>query len=116
MLILELAAPAIGQGLSSTADLSYSHSSGKRSAPGDAVARHGGVPAPDVPDHKRPRRQGNLAGGEPQTPKRYVSEGNPSTSQDIGYDPGDVVAPQGVPRGSGARHAHRAELEGANRR
>ncbi|ETI30539.1 hypothetical protein F443_22339 [Phytophthora nicotianae P1569] len=113
---LEPAAPATGQSLSSAADLSSSHSSGKRSAPGDAVARHGGVLAPNVPDHKRPRRQGNLAGGKPQTPKRYVSEGNASTSPEIGYDPGDVVAPQGVPRGSGARNAHRAELEGgANR-
>ncbi|ETM54322.1 hypothetical protein L914_02326, partial [Phytophthora nicotianae] len=81
---LEPAAPATGQSLSSAADLSSSHSSGKRSAPGDAVARHGGVPAPDVPDHKRSRHQGNLAGGEPQTPKSYVSEDNPSTSQDVG--------------------------------
>ncbi|ETM98109.1 hypothetical protein PPTG_19749 [Phytophthora nicotianae INRA-310] len=97
---LEPAAPATGQSLSSAADLSSSHPSGKRSAPGDAVARHGGVLAPNVPDHKRPRRQGNLAGGKPQTPKRYVSEGNASTSPEIGYDPGDVVAPQGVPRGS----------------
>ncbi|ETP00172.1 hypothetical protein F441_22409 [Phytophthora nicotianae CJ01A1] len=112
---LEPAAPATGQSLSSAADLSSSHSSGKRSAPGDAVARHGGVLAPNVPDHKRPRRQGNLAGGKPQTPKRYVSEGNASTSPEIGYDPGDVVAPQGVPRGSGARNAHRAELEGGGR-
>ncbi|ETI44333.1 hypothetical protein F443_10965, partial [Phytophthora nicotianae P1569] len=108
---LEPAGPATGQSLSSAADLSSSHSSGKSSAPGDAVARHGGVPAPDVPDHKRPRRQGNLAGGEPQPPKSYVSENNPSTSQDIGYDPGDIVAPQGVPHGSGAPLAHRAEHE-----
>ncbi|ETM30796.1 hypothetical protein L914_21530 [Phytophthora nicotianae] len=69
---LEPAGPATGQSLSSAADLSSSHSSGKSSAPGDAVARHGGVPAPDVPDHKRPRRQGNLAGGEPQPPKSYA--------------------------------------------
>ncbi|KAG3158905.1 hypothetical protein PC128_g21409 [Phytophthora cactorum] len=27
----------------------------------------------------------------------YVNEGNLATSQDIGYDPGDDAAPQGVP-------------------
>ncbi|KAG3049064.1 hypothetical protein PI125_g26641 [Phytophthora idaei] len=38
-----------------------------------------------------------------------VNEGNPATSQDIGYDPGDDAAPQGVPRDSGAHYARRAE-------
>ncbi|KAG2838684.1 hypothetical protein PC116_g11731 [Phytophthora cactorum] len=39
----------------------------------------------------------------------YVNEGNLATSQDIGYDPGDDAAPQGVPRDGGAHHARRAE-------
>ncbi|KAG2791036.1 hypothetical protein PC129_g18859 [Phytophthora cactorum] len=39
----------------------------------------------------------------------YVNAGNLATSQDIGYDPGDDAAPQGVPRDSGAYHARRAE-------
>ncbi|KAG3101915.1 hypothetical protein PI125_g14298 [Phytophthora idaei] len=39
----------------------------------------------------------------------FVNEGNLATSQDIGYDPGDDAAPQGVPRDSGAHHARRAE-------
>ncbi|KAG3136114.1 hypothetical protein PI124_g22501 [Phytophthora idaei] len=38
-----------------------------------------------------------------------LNEGNLATSQDTGYDPGDAAAPQGVPRDSGAHHAHRAE-------
>ncbi|KAG3195542.1 hypothetical protein PC128_g8421 [Phytophthora cactorum] len=38
-----------------------------------------------------------------------VNEGNLATAQDIGYDPGDDAAPQGVPRDSGAHHARRAE-------
>ncbi|KAG2764802.1 hypothetical protein PC129_g4756 [Phytophthora cactorum] len=37
------------------------------------------------------------------------NEGKLATSQDIGYNPGDDAAPQGVPRDSGAHHAHRAE-------
>ncbi|ETL48049.1 hypothetical protein L916_02296, partial [Phytophthora nicotianae] len=41
-------------------------------APGGAVARYDGVPAPDVPDHKRPRCQGNHSRGKPQTPKSYA--------------------------------------------
>ncbi|KAG3092030.1 hypothetical protein PI124_g20034 [Phytophthora idaei] len=40
---------------------------------------------------------------------RSVNEGNLATSQDIGYDPGDDTAPQGVPPDSGAHHARRAE-------
>ncbi|KAG3050811.1 hypothetical protein PI125_g26383 [Phytophthora idaei] len=39
----------------------------------------------------------------------FVNEGNLATSQDIGYDPGDDDAPQGVPCDSGAHHARRAE-------
>ncbi|KAG3043068.1 hypothetical protein PC121_g22776 [Phytophthora cactorum] len=90
----ETAAPATGQSLSSAADLSSPRSSGgKRSAPGDAVARRDGALATDVPGHKRQRRLGNPAGGEPQTPMRSVNEGNLATSQDIGYDPGDNAAP-----------------------
>ncbi|KAG2769559.1 hypothetical protein PC129_g1996 [Phytophthora cactorum] len=76
---------------------------------GAAVARRGGALATDVPGHKRQRRLGNPAGGEPQTPMSSVNEGNLATSQDIGYDPGDDAAPQGVPRDSGAHHARRAE-------
>ncbi|KAG3114150.1 hypothetical protein PI124_g6712 [Phytophthora idaei] len=57
----------------------------------------------------RQRRLGNLAGGEPQTPVSYVNDGNLATSQDIGYDPGDDAASEGVPRDSGAHHARRAE-------
>ncbi|KAG4045105.1 hypothetical protein PC123_g19482 [Phytophthora cactorum] len=50
----EPAAPATGQSLSSAADLSSPRSSGgKRSVPGDAVARRDGVLATDVPGHKR---------------------------------------------------------------
>ncbi|KAG3067412.1 hypothetical protein PC121_g10554 [Phytophthora cactorum] len=65
----EPAAPATGQSLSSAADLSSPRSSGgKRSAPGDAVAHRDGALATDVPGHKRQRRLGNPAGGEPQTP------------------------------------------------
>ncbi|KAG3099919.1 hypothetical protein PI125_g14894 [Phytophthora idaei] len=46
--------------------MSSPRSSGrKRSAPGDAVARRGGALATDVPGHKRQRRLGNPAGGEP---------------------------------------------------
>ncbi|KAG2976674.1 hypothetical protein PC120_g25652 [Phytophthora cactorum] len=90
----ETAAPATGQSLSSAADLSSPRSSGgKRSAPGDAVARRDGALATDVPGHKRQRRLGNPAGGEPQTPMRSVNEGNLATSQDIG----------------GAHHVRRAE-------
>ncbi|KAG3046832.1 hypothetical protein PI125_g26925 [Phytophthora idaei] len=63
----------------------------------------------DVPGHKGQRRLRNPAGGEPQTPMSFVDEGNLATSQDIGYDPGDDDAPQGVPRDSGAHHARRAE-------
>ncbi|KAG3174008.1 hypothetical protein PI126_g593 [Phytophthora idaei] len=40
---------------------------------------------------------------------RSVNENNLDTSQDIGYDPGDDAASQGVPRDSGAHHASRAE-------
>ncbi|KAG2890239.1 hypothetical protein PC117_g24511 [Phytophthora cactorum] len=81
----EPAAPATGQSLSSAADLSSPRSSGrKRSAPGDAVARRDGALATDVPGHKRQRRLGNPAGGEPQTPMSFVNEGNLATSQDIG--------------------------------
>ncbi|KAG3057952.1 hypothetical protein PC122_g20856 [Phytophthora cactorum] len=106
----EPAAPATGQSLSSAADLSSTRSSGgKRSAPGDAVARRDGALATDVPGHKLQRRLGNPAGGGPQTPMSSVNEGNLATSQDIGYDPGDDAAPQGVPRDSGAHHARRAE-------
>ncbi|KAG3230274.1 hypothetical protein PI124_g24627 [Phytophthora idaei] len=39
----------------------------------------------------------------------FVNEGNLAISQDIGYNPGDDAAPQGVPRDSGAHHARRAE-------
>ncbi|KAG2904630.1 hypothetical protein PC115_g14906 [Phytophthora cactorum] len=106
----EPSAPATGQILRSAADLSSPRSSGgKRSAPGDAVARRDGDLATDVPGHKRQRRLGNPAGGEPQTPMSFVNEGNLATSQDIGYDPGDNAAPQGVPRDSGAHHARREE-------
>ncbi|KAG4039893.1 hypothetical protein PC123_g24559 [Phytophthora cactorum] len=71
----EPAAPATGQSLSSAADLSSPRSSGrKRSAPGDAVARRDGALATDVPGHKRQRRLGNPAGGEPQTPMSFVNE------------------------------------------
>ncbi|KAG3233698.1 hypothetical protein PI124_g21233 [Phytophthora idaei] len=38
-----------------------------------------------------------------------MNEGYFVTSQDIGYDPGDDAAPQGVPRDSGAHHTRRAE-------
>ncbi|KAG3077359.1 hypothetical protein PI124_g19865 [Phytophthora idaei] len=38
-----------------------------------------------------------------------VNEGNLATSQDIGYDPRDDAAPQGVPRDGGAHHARRAK-------
>ncbi|KAG3067422.1 hypothetical protein PI125_g23648 [Phytophthora idaei] len=59
----EPAAPTTGQNLSSAADLSSPHSSdGKRSAPGDAVARCDGTLAMDMPGHKRQRRLGNPAG------------------------------------------------------
>ncbi|KAG3234173.1 hypothetical protein PI124_g20774 [Phytophthora idaei] len=47
--------------------------------------------------------------GGPLTPMRSVNEGNLATSQDIGHDPGDDAAPQGVPRDSGAHHARPAE-------
>ncbi|KAG2995485.1 hypothetical protein PC120_g21748 [Phytophthora cactorum] len=106
----EPAAPATGQSFSSASDLSSPRSSGgKRSAPGDAVARRGGALATDVPGHNRQRRLGNPAGGEPQILMFCVNEGNLATSEDIGYDPGDDAAPQGVPRDSGAHYARRAE-------
>ncbi|KAG4042277.1 hypothetical protein PC123_g22223 [Phytophthora cactorum] len=103
-------APATGQSLSSAADLSSPRSSGgKRPAPGEAVARRDGALATDVPGHKRRQLLGNPAGGEPQPPVSYVNEGNLATSEDIGYDPDDDAAPQGVPRDSGAHYARRAE-------
>ncbi|KAG2881031.1 hypothetical protein PC116_g13902 [Phytophthora cactorum] len=40
-----------------------------------------------------------------------VNEGNFATSRDIGYNPDDDAAPQGVPYDSGAYHARRAERE-----
>ncbi|KAG2765250.1 hypothetical protein PC129_g18850 [Phytophthora cactorum] len=39
----------------------------------------------------------------------FVNRGNHATSQDIGNDPGEDAAPQGVPRDSGAHHARRAD-------
>ncbi|KAG3094428.1 hypothetical protein PC121_g3048 [Phytophthora cactorum] len=104
------AALATDQCLISTTDLLSPRSTGeKRSAPGDAVARCGGALVTDVPGHKRQKRLGNPAGGEPRTPTSSVNEGNLVTSQDIGYNPNDDVVPQGVPRDSGAHHARRAE-------
>ncbi|KAG3116301.1 hypothetical protein PI125_g4739 [Phytophthora idaei] len=104
------AAPATGQSSSLAADLSSPrYNGGKRSAVGDAVARRGGALATDVPGHKRQRRLGNRAGGDPQTPMRSVNAGNLAASQDIGYGPGDDAVPQGVPRDRGAHHSRRAE-------
>ncbi|KAI9993016.1 hypothetical protein PInf_015071 [Phytophthora infestans] len=109
----EPAAPATGRSLSSATDLSSARSSGvKRSAPDDAVVRRSGG-AVCVPNQKRLRRQGSPAGGQPQTPKRFVSEDNPSNSQGTEYDPGACASPPGVPHGSGARRARRAEQEEA---
>ncbi|KAG4043588.1 hypothetical protein PC123_g20947 [Phytophthora cactorum] len=106
----EPAAPATGRSLSSAVDLSSPRSSGgKRSAPGDAIAHRDGALATDVPGHKRQRRLGNPAGGEPQTPMSSVNEGNLATSQNIRYDPGDDAAPQGISRDRGAHRARREE-------
>ncbi|KAG2763031.1 hypothetical protein PC129_g17988 [Phytophthora cactorum] len=77
----EPASPATGQSLSSAADLSSPRSSGgKRSAPGDPVARRDGALATDVPGHKRQRRLGNPAEGEPQTPMSFVNDVSLATS------------------------------------
>ncbi|ETL77388.1 hypothetical protein L917_21668 [Phytophthora nicotianae] len=112
MLILELATAATGQSLSSAIKLSLPHSSsGKRVEPGDSVARPSGGPSPGDPDHKRQRRQGSPAGVAPRTSTSSVNEGNLTTSEDTGYDPGVDAAPSGAPHGSGARLARRAEQE-----
>ncbi|KAI9979953.1 hypothetical protein PInf_027092 [Phytophthora infestans] len=109
----EPAATATGRSLISATDLSSLRSSGgKRSAPDDAVVRHSGGTV-GVPDQKGRRRQGSPVGGQPQTPKRFVSEDNPSISQGTAYDPGACVSPLGVPHGSGDRRARRAEQEKA---
>ena len=65
-------------------------------------------PRPDGRDQKRPRRQGNLAGGAPRTPTSSASVDNPSTLQDTGFDPGDDVALKDDPHESGDRPARRA--------
>ncbi|ETI44331.1 hypothetical protein F443_10966 [Phytophthora nicotianae P1569] len=66
--------------------LVFAKSKARRQLLGPRPHRHevSTPPAPDVPDHKLPRRQGNLAGGEPQTPTSYVSEGNPPLHKILG--------------------------------
>ncbi|GMG17799.1 unnamed protein product [Phytophthora fragariaefolia] len=79
---------------------------GKREAADDAVASPRG--AVDLSDQTRPRRQGNPAGGAPQTPMSFPSGGSLSTLPDTGNAHGTDVSPEYVPRGSGDSPARRA--------
>ncbi|GMF64383.1 unnamed protein product [Phytophthora fragariaefolia] len=84
---------------------------GKREATDDAAASPWG--AVDLSDQKRPRRQGNPAGGAPQTPISFPSGGSLSTLPDTGYAHGTDVLLEYVPRGSGDSPARRATPETA---
>ncbi|GMF57211.1 unnamed protein product [Phytophthora fragariaefolia] len=70
---------------------------GKREATDDAVASPRG--AVDLSDQKRPRRQGNPAGGAPQTPMSFPSGGSLATLPDTGNAHGTDVSLEYVPRG-----------------
>ncbi|GMF61303.1 unnamed protein product [Phytophthora fragariaefolia] len=84
---------------------------GKCEATDDAVASPRG--AVDLSDQKRPRRQGNPAGGAPQTPISFPSGGSLTTLPDTGYAHGSDVSLEYVPRGSGDSPARRATPEAA---
>ncbi|GMF57393.1 unnamed protein product [Phytophthora fragariaefolia] len=84
---------------------------GKREATVDAVASPRG--AVDLSDQKRPRRQGNPAGGAPQTPMSFPSGGSLATLPDTGNAHGIDVSLEFVPRGSGNSPARRATPEAA---
>ncbi|GMF53807.1 unnamed protein product [Phytophthora fragariaefolia] len=84
---------------------------GKREATDDAVARPRG--AIGLSDQKRPRRQGNPAGGAPETPMSFPSEGSLSTLPDTGYTHGTDVSLEYVPRESGDSLARQATSEAA---
>uniref|UniRef100_H3H1W1 Uncharacterized protein n=1 Tax=Phytophthora ramorum TaxID=164328 RepID=H3H1W1_PHYRM len=89
------AAAAQSQSLSSDRSPTYC----REASPQGAVDRF---------DQKRPRRQGSLAGGVPQTPMSSASGGTLATSPDTGIDFGGDAEPQSVPRGSGDYPTHRA--------
>uniref|UniRef100_H3GYS0 Uncharacterized protein n=1 Tax=Phytophthora ramorum TaxID=164328 RepID=H3GYS0_PHYRM len=102
------AAAAQGRSLSSAVDpLAPRPTAGKRVETDVPVASPQG--AVDRFDQKRPRRQGSLAGGVPQTPMSSASGGTLVTSPDTGIDFGGDAEPQSVPHGSGDCPAHRAK-------
>ncbi|GMF24878.1 unnamed protein product [Phytophthora fragariaefolia] len=84
---------------------------GKREATDDAVASPRG--AVDPSDQQRPGRQGNPAGGAPQTPMSFPSGGSLSTLPDTGYAHGTDVSLEYVPLRSGDSPARRATPEAA---
>ncbi|CEG49621.1 uncharacterized protein PHALS_07375 [Plasmopara halstedii] len=72
---------------------------GKRGASDDARR-------PVLSDRKRPRRLGNLAEVAPKTPTSFRSRDIPATSPGIGFDPGDDVVQQDIPRDSRRHRFH----------
>ncbi|GMF53909.1 unnamed protein product [Phytophthora fragariaefolia] len=66
------------------------HIAGKHEATDDGVASPRG--AVDLSDQKRPRRQGNPAGGAPQTPMSFPSGGSLSSLPDTDYAHGTDVS------------------------